>query len=275
MIYNRNYYINQPVPIDKELKTLFKKNSPLIIFEIGACEGEDSIRYANLFPRSKIYAFEPLPENVERITINIQVYKKSNILVFPYALSDTTGSSTFYVSSGVPTGQENNNDWDFGNKSSSLLSPDKHIDLVKFIDFKRKIVVKTITLDEFCQNNQIIGIDFIHMDVQGAELMVLSGGKKSLTSIKAIWLEVSKVTLYKDQPLYEDIEKFMSENNFVLIKDTVDDITGDQLYVSRYFFPHYEKLFPAKVQKQELNFTTILRITRVLKRIMKKVISVI
>src|SRR5437588_3561801 len=151
MIYNRNYYINQPVPIEKELRILFKKNSPLIIFEIGACEGEDSIRYANLFPRSKIHSFEPLPENLERIKANIIQYKKNNIAVFPYALSNTAGTAIFYVSCGTPEGEEHNIDWDFGNKSSSLLAPDKHIDLVKFIDFKREIPVKTITLDEFCQ----------------------------------------------------------------------------------------------------------------------------
>lgn len=40
MNYDRNYYINQVVPIEKELKKLFNTKSNLIIFDIGACEGE-------------------------------------------------------------------------------------------------------------------------------------------------------------------------------------------------------------------------------------------
>src|ERR1700733_501714 len=155
MVFDREYYINHPVPIERELNILFSKSSAITIFEIGACEGEDSIRYSNLFPNSNIYAFEPLPQNVERIKDNLIKYKKLNIVAVPLALSDHTGMSVFYVSSGTPEGQENNENWDFGNKSSSLLPPDKHIDIVKFIDFKQKIEVETITLDDFCDNNQI------------------------------------------------------------------------------------------------------------------------
>lgn len=270
MIFNREYYINQPLAIEKELKVLFGKKNPITIFDIGACEGEDSIRYANLFPQSDIYAFEPLPQNLKKINDATVQYKKKNIAVFPYALSDKTGDSVFYVSSGAPEGQENNKEWDFGNKSSSLLPPDKHIEIVKFIDFKKEMQVKTITLDTFCQNNQIISIDFIHMDVQGAELMVLNGAKKSIFSIKAIWLEVSKVTLYKDQPLYGDIEKFMSENNFILIKDTVDDVTGDQFYISRLFFPNYEKLFRQNISEKVRFFNVLFKIKNMFRRLIKK-----
>ena len=243
MIYNINFYINQPVPIERELKILFKKNAPLTIFEIGACEGEDSIRYSKLFPQSNIFTFEPVPQNLERIKINIDKFQKKNISVFPYALSDRTGVSKFYISSGTPKGEEKNANWDFGNKSSSLLQPDKHIDLVKFIEFNKEIEVNTITLDAFCYQNHIANIDFIHIDAQGAELLILTGAREMMSSIKAIYLEVSNVTLYKDQPLSGDIEKFMIENNFKLIKETWDHICGDQLYISKHFFPHYDKLF--------------------------------
>jgi len=269
MSFARASYINQPVPIEEELMVLFKKHAPLTIFEIGACEGEDSVRYANLFPRATIYAFEPLPKNLERISATVAKYDKTNITVVPFALSNITGVSVFYVSSGAPEGEQNNMDWDFGNKSSSLLPPDKHIDIVKFIDFKNKIEVETITLHEFCNKNCIGCIDFIHMDVQGAELMVLTGAKELIRSIKAVWLEVSKVTLYKDQPLYDEVKEFMIENGFVLIKDTVDDVTGDHLYISKHFFPDYINLFKRHAAKKN-SAMKIVMIKKMFTRVIKK-----
>lgn len=268
MIFDRADYIAQPVPIEAELKKLFKKGSLITIFEIGGCEGEDAIRYSNLFPNSKIYTFEPLPENANRIKNNISAYGKGNIVLLPYALSDKNETAEFHVSSGTPQGQENNESWDFGNKSSSLLAPDKHIDLVEFISFKNIITVRTRTLAAFCECHGIKSIDFIHMDVQGAEMMVLSGAGKMIAEVKAIWLEVSKVSLYKNQPLANDIEKFMSENNFVLIKDTVDDITGDRFYVSSSYFPNHVKLFHKKNSKKHMSFYAFL------KRVVKKAYSI-
>jgi FkbM family methyltransferase len=240
MDFNRASIINDAVPIAKELNFLFNKTYPLIIFDIGACEGESSIQYSHLFPNSKIYAFEPLSSNIELIQKNFTKYGILNASYFNKALSDVNGVATFHVSSGIPAnGLET--DWDFGNKSSSLLEPEKHLEIFDFIHFDKKIEVETITLKTFCQQHKIQGIDLIHMDVQGAELMVLNGAENFISSIKAIWLEVSKINFYKDQPLVDDVKEFMYRNNFVLIKDSLDNVQGDQLYVSKKFF-HLFKL---------------------------------
>ena len=66
--------------------------------------------------------------------------------------------------------------------------------------------------------------------------MVLEGAGNFINSIKAIWLEVSRIDLYKNQPLVNDIAEFMKRNNFILLKDDCGNIQGDQLYISRNFF---------------------------------------
>ena len=233
--YDRSHYLNEPVPIVWELKMLFKRNESLVIFEIGACEGEDSIRYSKLYPCARIYAFEPLPANIELIKNNLTKYNIKNVSFFNRALSVSNGTAQFFVSSGKPPGTADV-DWDFGNKSSSLQAPEKHLDNIKFIHFDNKILVETITLNSFCTQNKINYIDFMHMDVQGAELMVLEGAGDFIKSIKAIWLEVSKIDLYKNQPLVQDIAAFMRRNNFTLLKDACGNIQGDQLYISVNFF---------------------------------------
>jgi FkbM family methyltransferase len=245
MNHDRTNYINQPVPIEKELKILFKQNEPLVIFEIGACEGEDSIKYSRLFINSKIYAFEPLPDNIKLIQNNLRQYGITNVSYYNKALSSSEGTAEFHVSEGKPE-TEIESDWDYGNKSSSLLPPARHLEIVNFIHFNRKIEVETITLKSFCKSNNIDIIDFIHMDVQGAELMVLEGASDFISSIKVVWLEVAKVEIYRNQPLEQDVKKFMTDNNFVLIKDSLEKLWGDQLYISKAFYPEYNSLFRPK-----------------------------
>jgi FkbM family methyltransferase len=249
MIFDREKYIQESSPIEKELKVLFNANDALTIFEIGACEGEDRIRYARIFPNANIYTFEALPNNIAHIKRNINKYEIKNVSVHNVALSFEIGSADFYVSNGRPENAVES-DWDYGNKSSSLLPPDKHTDLASFIKFNEKITVPTDTLQNFCKNNSIKSIDFIHMDVQGAELMVLQGAEDFIASVKAIWLEVSQIQAYKDQPLVDDINKFMNENNFVLAKNCLEGLQGDQLYISKYLYPDYEDLIK-KINKKQ------------------------
>lgn len=235
MNFDRTEYIQQPIPILLELKALFNPKDKIIIFEIGACEGEDSIKYSRLFNNASIYAFEPLPENIKLIKNNLSKYGIKNVACYNKALSSKEGTAEFYVSTGIPPSSIES-DWDFGNKSSSLLAPAKHLEIASFIKFNKKIEVETITIKSFCERNNINLIDFIHMDVQGAELMVLEGAGDYISSIKAIWLEVSKIDLYKEQPLVNDIKDFMQLNNFALIKDDLKEVQGDQLYISKKYY---------------------------------------
>ncbi|MFN8282089.1 MAG: FkbM family methyltransferase [Chitinophagales bacterium] len=233
----RDNYINSPElqTQEKLLKSIFSKEGQCVIFDIGACEGESSVRYARLFPNASIYTFEPLPSNFTLVEENIKKYKITNIHPIQLCLSDTVGETTFYVSSGKP---ENaiEEDWNYGNKSSSILPPsEKTTDVHSWLKFENEIKVSTSTLKQFCQENNINKIDFVHMDVQGAELMVLKGAQDFIQNINSIWLEVEAVELYQGQPLKNDIEHFMCSQGFVKIADTVYTTAGDQFWINQKF----------------------------------------
>ncbi len=235
MEITRENYIEQPSPIEKELKCLFKQTQALTICDIGCCEGQDSIKYQKLFPASRILAFEPLPDNIQIIKKLWKKYNISNAEIFDVALSNQIGERNFYVSSGHPDNLKNSDQWDFGNKSSSLLPPNE-LEMKKYhnwLSFSQIIKVKTDTLDNFCEQHQISTIDLIHLDVQGAELDVLQGGVKMLENVSAIWLEVEAVELYQNQPLKQEIENFLDDYNFIKVKDTCDEVSGDQLYIKK------------------------------------------
>ena len=76
--------------------------------------------------------------------------------------------------------------------------------------------VRTSSLDSFVREESLGAPDFLKMDIQGAELEVLEGGPKALTSLLAIVAEASFVPMYRDQPLYGDLDAHLRGRGFML-----------------------------------------------------------
>jgi FkbM family methyltransferase len=244
-----------------ELSKIFKTQDPLVIFDIGACEGEDSIRYARLFPNSRVYTFEPLPENQALVLANFEKFGVKNAELQSFALADREGTSTFHVSSGKPPKKWEGEQWNYGNKSSSLLKPELHNERFDWIEFSRSIEVQCNTIDRFLIKNRLLRIDFIHMDVQGAELLVLKGAGSRISEITSIWLEVSEEELYKHQVLKNELEKFLLENGFVKTHDEKCGFQSDQFWVNKHHSKpeKYLDLLKQEKNKKSNIFMTYLR----------------
>jgi FkbM family methyltransferase len=228
---SRSSYLASPLPIEGELRDLFSGEAPLTIFDIGACEGEDSIRYARLFPASRVFAFEPLPRNLAIAERLIGTSGVTNVRLIPCALAESDGEADFHVSSGHPPDVPETSDWDYGNKSSSLLPPDAHTKIHPWVHFDEVIRVPVRTVLSVAHEWDLDRVDFMHIDVQGAELKVLQGAGDLLATVTAIWLEVEAVPLYRDQPLRDEVAEFLSAHGFELRRDTVGKVSGDQLWV--------------------------------------------
>ena len=123
-------------------------------------------------------------------------------------------------------------DWNYGNKSSSLLAPADGEPMHGWLSFPEKVIVETETLDEFCTTRGISRIDFVHMDVQGAESLVLEGAQRMLPHITAIWLEVANEELYAGQKLRPAIEDWLRARKFALTLYESWGPEGNQLYVN-------------------------------------------
>lgn len=226
------YYLASPSEAETELIRIFRRDEALVIFDIGSCEGEDSVRYARRFPEARIFAFEPLPENWPLVRRNFATHNLGNAELVPVALSDRAGDASFHVSAGSPKDFFAGERWNYGNKSSSLLQPAKVEAMYGWIQFDRTITVATDTLENFCSERKIDHIDFIHMDVQGAERLVLVGAGRMFRNVGAIWLEVSDSELYRGQPLRSDIRQLMRSNGFVCCHVVNREIEGDELYIN-------------------------------------------
>ena len=231
---NLESYLGRPSPIEPQLRFLLKGVRKPVIFDVGACEGEDTIRYSRMFPGARLLAFEPLPANQEILRENLARYSVA-AEVIPCAVSNRKGTAEFHVSDGRPPELFSGENWNYGNKSSSLLPPALGTPMHGWITFPDRITVQCDTLVDVCASHDIDSIDFMHMDVQGAEGLVLEGASAVMPRIRVIWMEVPNQELYSGQKLRGEIESILRNHGFAVAYEELRGAEGDQLYVNLRF----------------------------------------
>jgi hypothetical protein len=63
---------------------------------------------------------------------------------------------------------------------------------------------------------EIGAIDYIHMDVQGAELQCLQSGEKLLQHVVVVQAETNLLPMYINQPMFSEVELYMRSQGFML-----------------------------------------------------------
>ena len=157
----------------QKIKELLNINNPIII-EIGAHYGEDTSRFLETFPNAKIYCFEPDDRNIRIFNKNgkARFYKsftkyKSNILPEKY---DFISYDEY----------QNNLLHNSGSSSIKYGYPNC---------LSEEYYVQTIRFDDWYNSKSIGSIDFVWIDVQGAEYEVIDGMGSTIQNISYIWME--------------------------------------------------------------------------------------
>ena len=185
------------------------------ILEIGCNDGEDTLWLLDVFDNATVYCFEPDPRAIARF--KEKVGERSNVHLFEIALSDHIGDITFYQSGGKLDEKLNETmpeGWDL---SGSIRQPKDHLAKHPWVTFEQSITVKTVTLDAWCDEHGIEEIDFIWMDVQGAEIDVFQGGVTMLPKTRFIYTEYDNSELYEGQYTLKQLLKHL-RNFKVLVR---------------------------------------------------------
>ncbi len=100
-------------------------------------------------------------------------------------------------------------------QSSSILDLAEHTSLFPDIFYIHKEVRKTKTLDTLLDETKFLDeIDFVNIDIQGAELLALKGFTKHLPKTNAIYLEINEKEVYKNCGLLSEIDLFLKNYGF-------------------------------------------------------------
>jgi len=175
------------------------------IVEAGVCDGLDTEFFARSFPNGKIYGFEPIPDLFNQaLSLND---KYSNVVLNQLALGESTGTKKIYVSDR------------FGEKwgSSSILKPKDHLTFHKEITFNSELEVKTVNLDDWCQDNGIDKVDLMWLDLQGIEPLVIKSSPKIISKTTYIYSEVSLTETYENVIVYDKFKEYMLDIGFNIV----------------------------------------------------------
>jgi FkbM family methyltransferase len=185
------------------------------IVHIGAHYGEEIQEYVNNGIQN-ITVFEPLSNNFKILAERLQNIN-ADIEGYQIALGSEKSISTMYLSSNEA-------------QSSSILKPKEHLVHHPDVTFNGIEEVEVDLLDNF----DIRGANFINIDVQGYELEVFKGGKKTLEQIDYVYCEVNRGEMYEGNPMIEDLDEYLSRYGFERVETYWPETWykwGDALYI--------------------------------------------
>jgi len=194
----------------KKLFSIIHKNKiecKFTIIEIGALQLSDKEPFYELlehFPNSKIIGFEI----EEKVCDEMNLKAPKGVEYYPHALGEKNEKRKLYnTQHPMCTSLYKPND------KFQCLYNNLHFGL-----FKDETEIDTITLDTFVDKYNIDDVDFIKIDVQGAELDIFKGGKNALKNVIKIICEVEFVPMYENQPLFGDVCSFLKQYDFMFNK---------------------------------------------------------
>jgi len=134
----------------------------MTVLDIGAHQGLYSLVASRRVVRSgRVFSFEPSPRERRALRLNLAINFSRNVTVEALALGSQETTADLYVVQGNQTG------------CNSLRPPDVYSSTLP-------IRVQVTTLDQWLSQLGISSIDFIKLDVEGAELDVLKGASTFL-----------------------------------------------------------------------------------------------
>ena len=178
------------------------------ILEIGALplggQSEPFHLLPDIFPQSRIIAFEVDKD----LCAELNRKAKPGIRYFPVALGRTEERRKFYV-----TNHPMCSSLYKPNEKLNSLYNNMEVAMMKYVES-----VDTVSLNHFARENDIGPVDFIKIDIQGAELDVFRGGTDILNDVVAIVSEVEFIHHYIDQPLFGEVCAFLAEKGLMFHK---------------------------------------------------------
>lgn len=190
---------------------LIEAESGDYVIDAGGCYGDTALYFAaKVGEKGKVFSFEFVPSNINILKENLSLNPtfKNRIEVIENPLWLESNKSVYVLDKGP---------------GSQIKFEEKN---------EYSCVVKTLSIDDFVKNKEIAKIDFIKMDIEGAELNVLKGAVNTLKNYKP----KLAISLYHNIQDFIEIPKYINELNL-----------GYRFYLGHYTIHQEETILFAKV----------------------------
>lgn len=199
----------------------------MVIFDVGANIGLYTLLFAKLAGSTgSVHIFEPDIKNYRRLCANIYLNGFEDVV-------KTNRRAVFSKTQNVKlnTFPDSVNAW---HSLGNLELPDPWND-GKTIKPSSVQEIQAVSLDDYCTNNQINHIDFLKVDVEGAEIDVFQGAANLIRAgkIKCIMFEISLPQLQGMGHNPEELYHFLNEHNYdlyqILINGSITKVSETKL----------------------------------------------
>ncbi len=179
---------------------------PAVLFDVGANIGDWSLAAAELVPNAHLHAFEITPATAEALAVNAAPFG-ARLTIHPFGLGDHEGEITVYLSPRDDTANSTLRD-------AVAISSDGNDDATI-----AEVAARITTGDAFLAEHGIAHLDFLKIDVEGAEFSVLNGFQNAFArnAIDLVQFEYGEINL-KTRDFLEDYYKFFTARGFVVGK---------------------------------------------------------
>jgi len=221
------FFIKEPETL--EWIDSFKDDDKLIFWDIGANIGLYSI-YASLkYKNIEVVSFEPSTSNLRVLSRNISINKlEDKIKICSFPLTNKENQFLLMKEGQFIEGAALNS---FG-ESFDFEGND--------FDSKNNYKIYGTSINYLIENNILLIPDYIKIDVDGIEHLILEGGDKFLNhkKVKSISIEINDS--FKDQ--HDSIQKYMKQFNFIFKHKMHSHLPGESgpPVTYNYVFEKYE-----------------------------------
>jgi 2-O-methyltransferase len=182
-------------------KAVIENTDNPVVLEIGAAEGEDTVRYLGALIALKrpfrYIAFEPDERNIWHLE---RLKEKIPFELIPSAVGDKNGLASWKASNHPYSG--------------SVKEPKEHLTLYPYITFGERDSVGMVRLDDCVEGK----VDWIWCDVQGAEDLVIAGGQETFKRTRFFYTEYLECEAYQGQIGRDEIHRRLP-GNWVIAED--------------------------------------------------------
>lgn len=213
------------------IEEIIDSKDELLFFEFGMCDAHHSYKIMDLIEyknkRFNYHGFEPVDYLYKQIKDNIKKYQFGEFIILNKAIGDKDGIVDFYQSGGEKKEDGKITDTYYG--SSSINEPKNVFIYWSDMTFEKK-QIESIKFDTYIKENNLKNkiIDFVWADIQGAEINLIRGGKKTFKNVRYFYTEYSNGGLYKGDKGLDGILKALPDFEIEC------DYQGDVLLKNKY-----------------------------------------